>query len=97
MSERDRATVKYILKYLNSNKNYYSSTFVRFIYQFSKKKCSTLITLRRDSYLNQLHTDTIPIFELFEFILFGNKSDRISTARLANAEEIEIYNAENRS
>ena len=96
MSEREARKTQFILRYLNSNRNQCSQKFLAYIYKFSKKKNLTLITVRLESYLNQLHKDTFHIYKIFEYILYGNKKDPILSARLADAEEIEFHNLEHR-
>ena len=97
MQAREASKTQFILRYLNSNKNQFAQRFLRFIYKFSKKKSLTLITVRRVSYLNQLHKDTFYAHELFEYLLFGDKKDPILTARLADTEEIQFFTLENQN
>ena len=85
------SNVKKILNYLNSpNRNQCSKKFLDFLLNFNE--CSILITLKRYSYLNQLHRDIILVSDLRQYIIEGNtNSDLICSANLSSQEEIEEY------
>lgn len=82
--------VKQVLKYLNSsNREQNCGKFLEFLQDFSR--CPILITVKRYSYLNQLHQDIILVSDLREYIIQGDTSDPIFSAHLSNQIEIEDY------
>ena len=81
--------VKQILQYLNSGKDQLSENFLNFLQEF--KNCEILISVKRFSYYNQLHQDTILVKDLYDYLTLGDKTDPICTANLANQQETDYY------
>ena len=81
--------VKQILQYLNSGKDQLSENFLNFLQEF--KNCEILISVKRFSYYNQLHQDTILVKDLYDYLTLGDKTDPIFTANLANQQETDYY------